>query len=110
MFWMEQMQQLWPIGDTMVVATLVYIDWAWLTSPLLIWLLSVALRVATAWQTRTRKISLWRNNLVNAVYLFGEEQNANALASPRTSTAKEDRPRKEDYVQLHVAIHNTYSA
>jgi hypothetical protein len=97
------------IGDTMIAATLVYIDWGWLTLPLLIWLLSVVLWVATAWQTRKRKLPLWRNNPLTLVYLLGEKQNADGQSSPRVSNTKEERPVKDDYVQLHVTVHDTCS-
>ena len=95
------------IGDTMIAATLVYIDWAWLTLPLLIWLLSVVLWAATAWQTRKRKLPLWRNNPLTLVHLLGRKSNADGQSSPRASITKEERPAKDDYVQLHVTVHDT---
>lgn len=78
------------VGRTFVAATIVHIDWLWVTLPGLIWILSVVLWLTTAWQTRSRSLPLWQNSALPLLYFLDEKQNKESSGSNVGTITKDD--------------------
>lgn len=57
------------VGQTMVMASFVRIDWVWLSLPLAVWLAAAVLWAATTWKTRKARLPSWNNNILPFLFL-----------------------------------------
>ena len=72
------------LRTTLVVRTYVHVAWYWLSIPVLVWILAVAVWFGAAIATWRHKVPMWRNNPLPLLFLYDGGEKASVSEQGRT--------------------------
>jgi hypothetical protein len=90
------------LGKTLVEQVNIQIQWPWLVMPLLVWVLSTGLWLATIWSTWTRGIPMWRNNPLPLLFLYRPTNESAYFENGNSTSLAYTRRSKKILGQLHA--------